>query len=85
MKFKIFQQVALARNIPEKKLQRGDVATIIDSHPANGGEVGYSIEIFNAVGDTIAVTAVPESFLEQLTPDEILHVRPLTEPGAFRS
>ncbi len=85
MKFKLFQQVALARNIPEKKLQRGDVATIVDSHPANGGEVGYSIEIFNAVGDTIAVTAVPESFLEQLTPDEILHVRQLTESGAIRT
>lgn len=65
MKFKPFQQVALARDIPEKNLRRGDVATIVDSHPANGGEVGYSIEIFNAVGDTIAVTAVPESFLEK--------------------
>jgi len=85
MKFKLFQQIALARSIPEKNLQRGDVATIVDSHPANGGEVGYSIEIFNAVGDTISVTAVPESFLEQLTADEILHVRPLTESGAFRS
>lgn len=85
MKFKPFQQVALARDIPEKNLRRGDVATIVDTHPANGGEVGYSIEIFNAVGDTIAVTAVPESFLEQLTADEILHVRPLTQSGALRS
>jgi len=85
MKFKLFQQVALARNIPEKKLQRGDVATVVDSHPANGGEVGYSIEVFNAVGDTIAVTVVPESYLEPLTPDEVLHVRPLTESGAIRS
>ncbi len=85
MKFKPFQQVALARDIPEKNLRSGDVATIVDSHPANGGEAGYSIEIFNAVGDTIAVTAVPESFLEQLTADEILHVRPLTESGAFQS
>ena len=85
MKFKLFQQVALARNIPEKKLQRGDVATVVDSHPANGGEVGYSIEVFNAIGDTIAVACVPESSLERLTADAILHVRPLTEPGAFRS
>ncbi len=85
MRFKLFQQVALARDLQEKNLRRGDVATIVDSHPANGGEVGHSIEIFNAVGDTIAVTAVPESFLEQLTVVEILHVRPLTESGAFRS
>ena len=85
MRFKPFQQVALARDIPEKNLRRGDVATIVDTHPANGGEVGYSIEIFNAVGDTIAVTAVPESFLQELTAEEILHVRPLTETGTFRS
>ncbi len=77
MRFKLFQQVALARDIPEKKLRRGDVATVVDTHPATGGEVGYSIEVFNAVGDTIAVTAVPESFLQELTDNEILHVRSL--------
>ncbi len=77
MRFKLFQQVALARDIPEKKLRRGDVATGVDTHPATGGEVGYSIEVFNAVGDTIAVTAVPESFLQELTDNEILHVRSL--------
>ncbi len=85
MRFKLFQQVALARDLQEKNLRRGDVATIVDSNLAIGGEVGHSIEIFNAVGDTFAVTAVPESILEQLTVDEILHFRPLTESGAFRS
>ena len=79
MRFKQFEQVALAKDIPEKNLQHGDVATIVDSHPANGGEVGYSIETFNAVGDTITVTVVAESFLEQLTPNEVLHVRVLAE------
>ena len=77
MKHKLFQQVALAKDIPEKKLRRGDVATVVDYHPTSGGEAGYSIEVFNAVGDTIAVTVVPESFLQDLTSDEILHVRSL--------
>ena len=77
MKFKLFQQVALARDISEKNLKMGDLATVVDTHPADGGEVGYSIEIFNAVGDTIAVTAVSESFLQELTDNEILHVRSL--------
>lgn len=77
MRYKLFQQVALARDIPEKSLRRGDLATIVDNHPANGGEAGYSIEVFNAVGDTIAVTVVGESFLQELTADEILHVRSL--------
>ena len=79
MKYQLFQQVALTRDLPEKQLQRGDVATIVDCHPANGGEPGYSIEIFNAVGETIAVTVVSESFLEELTADEVLHIRPLAK------
>jgi hypothetical protein len=78
MKFKEFQQVALAMDIPEEKLRRGDLATIVDIHPRNGGEIGYSIEIFNALGETIAVTTVPESLLEELTANEVLHVRSLT-------
>lgn len=72
-----FEQVALAQDIPDKKLRRGDLATIVEVHPKNGGEVGYSIEIFNALGDTIAVTVVPEPLLENLNADEILHVRSL--------
>ncbi len=79
MRFKPYQQVALGKDIPAKKLRRGDLATVVDVHPADGGEVGYSIEVFNAVGETIAVTAVPESFLQELSPKEILHVRPLAE------
>jgi hypothetical protein len=78
MRFKEFQQVALAKDIPENKLRRGDLATIVDIHPANGGEAGYSIEVFNALGETIAVTTVPESLLEELTANEVLHVRSLT-------
>ena len=74
MIFKEFQQVALAKDIPENNLRRGDLATIVEIHPANGGEVAYSIEIFNALGETIAVTTVPESALEELTANEILHV-----------
>jgi len=77
VKFELFRQVALAKDIPEKRLRRGDLATVIDHHPARDGEPGYSIEVFNAVGDTITVTVVPESYLQELTPDEILHVRSL--------
>jgi len=46
--------------------------------PSPNGENGYSIEVFNALGDAIAVTAVPESALEALNKDEVLSVRPLT-------
>lgn len=79
MKYKLFRQVALAKDIPDKRLRRGDLATVVEYHPATKGKPGYSIEVFNAVGDTIVVTVVPESFLQDLTADEILHVRSLVE------
>jgi Helix-turn-helix len=34
--------------------------------------VGYSIEVFNAVGDTVAVTVVDEDAIEALQSDEVL-------------
>ena len=77
MKFELFQQVGLARDIPDKRLRQGDLAVVVDHHPAVHGASGYSIEVFNALGDTILVTAVPESFLQELSADEILHVRSL--------
>ena len=79
MKYELFQRVALTRDLAEKRLQRGDVVTIVDRHPPNGGEPGYSIEVFNAVGETIAVTIVAESCLQPLTADDMIHVRSLAE------
>lgn len=79
MKYESFQRIALARDLPEKRLRRGDVVTIVDRHPPNGGEPGYSIEVFNALGETIAVTVVAESCLQPLTASDILHVRSLAE------
>lgn len=77
MRFKEFQRVALAKDIPEEKLCRGDLATIVDIHPADGREVGYSVEVFNALGETIAVTTVAEWVLEELTANDVLHKRSL--------
>jgi len=79
MKYRLFQQVALAQDIPDKGLKRGDFATIVESHPTYGGEDGYSIEVFNAVGETLVVTTVPEKLLEELTSNEVLHVRLLAK------
>ena len=43
--------------------------------PVPYGEDGYSIEVFNALGDTIVVTSVPESALELLQENEVFSVR----------
>jgi hypothetical protein len=80
MAFELFKRVALREDLPQYGLCRGDVATIVDYHPAPD-EDGYSLEVFNAVGDTIAVLTVAESQIEALLPNEVLHVRMLEEVG----
>lgn len=60
MKFELYTDVALTCDLPEHRLRRGDLVS--------------SIEVFNAVGDTIAV---PASALEALREDEMLSARTL--------
>ena len=75
MKYEVLAEVVLTKDIPEKGLKRSDVATVVEHHPVSDGEDGYSLEVSNVLGDTIAVLTVPESALEPLTVDEIFSVR----------
>lgn len=77
MTYKLFEEVVLTKDIPEKRLQKGDVATVVEHHPVSGGEDGYSLELFNALGDTLAVITVAESSIEPLTENEIFSIRSL--------
>jgi Domain of unknown function (DUF4926) len=77
VRFELYSDAALSRDIAEHRLRRGDLVKIVDHHKSVDGEIGYSIEVFNATGETIAVAAVPESALEPLHKDEVLSVRPL--------
>ena len=75
MKFQLFQEVVLAVDVPEKGLQKGDVATLVEEHPVVDGEKGCTLEVFNALGETVAVVTVPESAIVAMTADEVLSVR----------
>ncbi len=77
MKYELFEEVVLLKDILEKRLKKGDVATIVEHHPVTDGEDGYSLEIFNLLGDTITVITVPESAIASLTENEIFSVRSL--------
>jgi hypothetical protein len=80
MSLPLYQRVALRRDLPEHNLRRGDVAVLLDHVPhPEGGEQGCVLEVFNALGDSIAVLAVPESAIEALRADEVLSVRPLAQ------
>jgi len=78
MKQHLYERVALLRDLPENNLRAGDVATLVEyvAHPS-GGEEGCVIEVFNAIGESIAVSVVPLSAIEPLRADEVLAVRPL--------
>ena len=78
MKATLYAEVALTRDISAEKLRQGDIAVLIDyvPHPA-GGEEGAVLEIFNAVGESIAVVTVPSSAISPLRADQVPAVRSL--------
>ncbi|MDJ0727942.1 MAG: DUF4926 domain-containing protein [Prochloraceae cyanobacterium] len=80
MKLELYKEIALTRNLPEYELKTGDIATLIDfvPHPT-GGEDGCILEVFNAVGESIAVITVPLSAIKPLSSEEILTIRSLTK------
>lgn len=79
MKMDLFKRVSLRVDVPEFGLRKGDIATIVEHLPGKDCEDGYAVEVFNSVGDTIAVITVPESAVEPLTVDTIPSVRPLAK------
>jgi Domain of unknown function (DUF4926) len=79
MAFELFSRVALRDDVPRHKLKKGDVATVVEHHPGMNGENGYSLEVFNALGETIAVLVLAESQIEPLFNNEVLHIRVLDE------
>jgi hypothetical protein len=79
VKLDLFARVALKIDIPDHGLRKGDMATIVEHLPGKNSEDGYALEVFNAIDETIAVIAVPESAVEPLTADKIPSVRPLAK------
>jgi hypothetical protein len=77
MKYKLYEEVILLEDVIQKGLRKGDVATIVEHHPAHEGDDGYSLEVFNVLGDTIAVITLPESAIAPLKENEVVSVRPL--------
>ena len=75
----MYERVALARDLDEHGLKRGDVATIVDTVPhPSGGREGLVLEVTNA-GETLQVVIVTAADIEPLSADEVLAVRPLSK------
>ena len=78
MELQLYQEVALTRGVPGTNLRAGDVAVLIDTarHP-QGGEDGAVLEVFNALGESIAMITVPLSAVAPLRADQVPAVRTL--------
>ena len=67
-----FETVVLRRDLPEARLEAGDVGTVVLAH---AGGAGFEVEFATFAGETIAVVTVPAEDLRAVAPDEIAHVR----------
>ncbi|MBD1872070.1 DUF4926 domain-containing protein [Nodosilinea sp. FACHB-131] len=69
--FPLFSQVALAKDLPEHHLKRGDIATVVEHYPSREGrEDGYSLEGFDLPSITVEVDASQIISLNQLRQEE---------------
>ena len=84
MKYALFTEMALSRDLPEHDLRTGDVVRLIGDHLCPGGGEGYCVEVCNAVGEMIAVATVDEAALAPLESDEIFTIRRITTSAATR-
>lgn len=73
MKFELYKEAVFARDLPERGIRKGDVATVIEYF--DKPELGYALEVFDALGHTVDVLSVPESYLEPILEGERWNVR----------
>ncbi len=71
----LYTRVVITRDVPEAHLKQGDMAMYIDYIPVKKGEDGAILEVFNALGDSLAVVSVPISAIAALNADYVPTVR----------
>ncbi len=67
--------VALTVDLPEHRLQAGDIGTVVMVHQEG---TGYTVEFLTLGGDTIAVVTVTAGQIRPIRANEIAHARELT-------
>ena len=63
MEFKLYSDVVLMRDVTDDHLRAGDIGTVVERHATANREIGYSVEFFDMLGNTIAVVTLPDSWL----------------------
>ena len=75
MDFELYQDVIVARDVPDEGLQAGDVGTVVERHQVPDREDGFSVEFFDMTGRTLAVVTLPRSALRAPTVADVPTVR----------
>ena len=74
MSIKEHDRVVLTVNLPEERLEAGDVGTVVHIH---GDGVAYEVEFTTLVGRTVAVATVEAAGLRPVGKHDLSHVREL--------
>jgi hypothetical protein len=67
--FQLYIDVVVLRDVPEEGLFAGDVGVVGERHEVVGRQVGYRVEFFEMLGNTVAVVALPATMLR--TPNHV--------------
>jgi hypothetical protein len=74
MRIKEHDCVVLTKNLPEERLEAGDVGTVVHIHKDGAA---YEVEFVTLAGRTVAVATVEASALRPVGTRDISHVREL--------
>ena len=69
------EDVILTCDLPEHRLRRGDIGTVVLVHQAGKG---YEVEFTTLDGETLAIVTLMANQVRPSKPREIAHVRDLT-------
>ncbi len=72
------ERVVLAVDLPEYRLEAGDIGVVVMIH---GDHEGYELEIFSADGNTLDVVTVEADQVRPVSRSEVMHARPLIQPA----
>jgi len=82
MKLELYKEAVITNDLPDLGLRKGDVVTLVDELRAVDGSLGYAVEVFNAVGETIDVHMIAASAVEPLREDEVFCIRRIEKVAA---
>ncbi len=74
-----FDRVVLMDDIPEKKLKKGDIGTVVMIYPkvrlVSTTDTGFEVEFFTLDGNTLAVETLLPNQIRPVKTNEVAHVR----------